>query len=112
MRRRRSRVADNTTFTVGTLGTFTVTTAGVPAAALSETGALPMGVTFVDNLDGRPSPGTPDVGMGGTYVFTITATNDVVPDATQTFTLTVDEARRLQAPTTRRPRWARWARSR
>ena len=47
----------------------------------------------MDNLNGTATlSGTPDVGMGGTYVLTITAANGVVPDATQTFTLTVDEA--------------------
>ena len=44
--------ADSTTFTAGTSGTFTVTTTGFPTAALTETGALPSGVTFVDNSDG------------------------------------------------------------
>ena len=29
-----------------------MTTTGIPTAALSETGALPTGVTFVDNGDG------------------------------------------------------------
>ena len=85
---------DNTTFTTGTLGTFTVTTTGFPIATpLTETGALPTGVTFVDNLDGTATlSGTPAAGSGGTYVLTITATNGVAPDATQTFTLTVDQA--------------------
>ena len=36
--------ADATTFTVGTPGTFTVTTTGSPAPALSEAGSLPPGV--------------------------------------------------------------------
>ena len=85
--------ADNTTFTTGTLGTFTVTTTGFPTAALSETGALPGGVTFVDNGDGTATlAGTPDAGTGGTYALTITAANGVLPDATQSFTLTVDQA--------------------
>ena len=106
--------ADNTTFTTGTLGTFTVTTTGFPTAALSETGALPTGVTFVDNGDGTATlAGTPAAGTGGTYALTITAANGVLPDATQTFTLTVDQApRRSPAPTARRSRRARWARSR
>ena len=36
--------------------------------------------------------GTPAVGTGGTYVLTFTATNGVLPDATQLFTLNVDGA--------------------
>ena len=87
--------ANSTTFVVGTLGSFTVTTGySFPAnAALSESGALPSGVTFVDNGDGTATlSGTPDAGSGGVYSFTITATNGVAPDATQTFTLTDDEA--------------------
>ena len=82
--------ADSTTFTTGTAGTFTVTTTGVPTSALSETGTLPSGVTFVDNGDGTATlAGTPAAGTDGTYPLTITADNGVVPDATQSFTLTV-----------------------
>jgi hypothetical protein len=37
---------NSTTFTVGTAGTFTVTTTGTPTPSLTETGALPSGLTF------------------------------------------------------------------
>ncbi|MGH7224122.1 MAG: beta strand repeat-containing protein, partial [Gemmataceae bacterium] len=85
--------ANSTTFTVGTAGSFTVTTSGYPTSSLSETGALPSGVTFVDKGDGTATlAGTPAAGSGGTYSFTITASNGVAPNATQTFTLTDDEA--------------------
>ena len=85
--------ADNTTFTTGTADTFTVTTTGAPSPALTETGALPTGVTFVNNVDGTATlAGTPAAGTGGTYALTITAANGVLPDATQSFTLTVDQA--------------------
>ena len=88
--------ADNTTFTTGTMGTFTVTTTGFPTSALSETGALP-GASLVDNGDGTATlAGTPDAATGGTYALTITATNGVTPDATQSFTLTVTRHQRLQ----------------
>ena len=73
-----------------------MTTTGFPTSALSETGALPTGVTFVDNGDGTATlAGTPAAGTGGTYPLTITAANGVTPDATQSFTLTVAAA---QAP--------------
>jgi large repetitive protein len=85
--------ADHTTFTAGSAGTFTVTTTGTPAAAVSKTGALPSGVTFVDNGDGTATlAGTPAAGTGGTYPLTITAANGTTPNATQSFTLTVDAA--------------------
>jgi large repetitive protein len=84
---------DSTTFTVGTAGSFTVTTTGNPTAALSETGNLPSGVTFADNGDGTGTlSGTPAVGTGGVYSFSITAGNGVGTPDTQSFTLTVNEA--------------------
>ena len=50
-------------------------------------------MTFLDNGDGTAAlAGTPDAGTGGTYALTITAANGVLPDATQSFTLTVDQA--------------------
>src|SRR5262249_5779129 len=80
--------ANSTTFTVGAAGSFTVTGVGIPTLTLSESGALPSGVHF-DAATGILS-GTPDAGTGGTYPITFTATNGILPDATQAFTLTVD----------------------
>jgi Bacterial Ig-like domain (group 3)/Putative Ig domain/CARDB len=85
---------NSTTFTVGTAGTFSVTTtAGTPSTTtLSKTGALPSGVSFTDNGDGTATlAGTPASGTGGTYGLTIKASNGVNPDATQSFTLTINE---------------------
>ncbi len=83
--------ADNATFTAGSPGTFTVTTTGTPAASLFLTGTTPVGVTFTDNNDGTATiSGTPGVGTVGSYPITITATNGVGADATQSFTLTVN----------------------
>jgi|GEM_PF-728205 len=85
--------ADNTTFTVGSAGSFTITTTGFPNAAITESGDLPSGVTLTDNGDGTATlAGTPDAATGGTYSLTITASNSVVTDATQSFTLTIDQA--------------------
>ena len=85
--------ANAATFSVGSAATFTVTTTGIPVAALNEVGALPTGVTFTDNGDGTATlAGTPAAGSGGSYALTIAASNSVAPDATQSFTLGVDEA--------------------
>ena len=83
----------NTTFTVGTAGTFSVTTTGFPAPNLTETGALPSGVSFKDNGNGTATlAGTPTSGTGGVYSISVIAHNGIGSDATQTFTLTVDQA--------------------
>jgi hypothetical protein len=68
---------------------FTFTADGYPAPAITLGGALPAGVTF----DGTDTlAGTPQAGAGGQYALTVTAANGVTPDATQNFTLTVNEA--------------------
>jgi large repetitive protein len=82
--------AGSATFTVGTAGSFTVTTSGFPPPGLSVSGSLPKGVTFVPATG--LLAGTPAVGTGGTYPLTFTADNGVAPAATQSFTLTVNEA--------------------
>ena len=81
----------SSTFTEGAAGGFTISTSGSPTAAISESGALPSGVTFVDNGDGTATlAGTPASGTAKAYPITITASNGVSPDASQTFTLTVN----------------------
>jgi len=84
--------SDHTTFAVGSAGSFTVTTTpGTPSTTtITETGSLPSGVTFTDNGDGTATlAGTPAAGTGGPHSLTITASNGVLPNATQSFTLTV-----------------------
>jgi hypothetical protein len=76
--------APSTTFTQGTAGTFTVTATGSPTPTITESGALPTGVTFA----GGVLSGTPTV--TGTFPITFTATNGVGSPATQSFTLTVN----------------------
>lgn len=85
---------NSTTFVVGSVGSFAVTTTGTPTPTIIRTGtALPSGVTFVDNGNGTATlAGTPAAGTGGSYTSTITAANSVLPNATQTFTLTVNQA--------------------
>jgi CSLREA domain-containing protein len=81
------------TFVVGTAGSFTVTTTGFPAPALSETGTLPSGVGFTDNGNGTATlSGPPGPGTVGNYPITITAANGIGSNATQDFTLTVSKA--------------------
>jgi N-acetylneuraminic acid mutarotase len=77
------------TLTSGIAGSFTVTTNAYPVATLSETGALPNGVTFTNNGNGTATlAGTPTA--SGIFHITITANNGVSPNATQNFTLTVN----------------------
>jgi uncharacterized repeat protein (TIGR01451 family)/CSLREA domain-containing protein len=89
------------TFTVGTLGSFNVTTSGYPVPALSVSGALPTNVIFVDNHNGTATlSGNPAAGTGGSYALTITAANGVLPNATQAFTLIVNEAPAITSAST------------
>ena len=77
--------ANAVTFDEGTAGTFTVTATGYPASTFSEMGPLPTGVTLSAKtgvLSGTPT-------QPGSFPITITATNGVSPNATQSFTLTV-----------------------
>jgi hypothetical protein len=84
--------ANGARFIVGTAGTFTVTTSGIPTAGtITAAGSLPAGVTFTNNGNGTATiAGTP--GVEGVFPITFTAINGVVPNATQTFTLTVADA--------------------
>jgi YVTN family beta-propeller protein len=82
--------ANTTSFTFGAAGTFNVTATGFPAPTLSETGALPGGVSF--NSSTGVLSGTPASGTVGHYNITFTASNGVGTAATQTFTLTVNPA--------------------
>ena len=81
--------AATTTFSTGRAGSYTITTTGVPAAALSEAGALPTGLTLASSSNGTARlAGTPAPGSGGSYTLTLTAVN-TAGSATQSFTLIV-----------------------
>ncbi len=87
--------AANTTFTVGSLGSFNVTATGLPTPVISISGGvLPSGVAFTfDSQTGIGTlNGTPDAGTAGDYQITFRAANNVVPDATQNFVLKVNPA--------------------
>jgi len=77
-----------TTVTTGSAMSFQFVATGTPTATFSTTSALPSGVTLSTN---GLLAGTPTVGSGGTYVLSVTASNGVLPTATQTFTLVVTD---------------------
>jgi len=81
--------ANGTTFTVGTTGTFQVTANGYPAATFTESGTLPIGVTF--NSSTGVLTGTPLVNTAGIYTLQFTPTNSAGTGLMQTFTLIVDQ---------------------
>ncbi len=91
----------STIFTEGTSGSFQFTALGAPAPSFSAAGSLPANVTL--GIDGLLS-GTPAVGTGGSYPLTITAANEIAPDATQAFTLVINRppVARPDAVTTQR----------
>jgi Putative Ig domain len=87
------------TFTVGSHGTFTVTTNGMPTSQVTLIGAQPSWLSYVDNTDGTATmSGTPDSESDVSYSFTITAANGVLPNATQAFVLTVKQAPMFTSP--------------
>ena len=70
---------------------ISVTTTGYPIPSISEAGALPSGVTFADNHNGTGTlSGTATA--SGVYSISFTASNGIGSLATQTFTLTVNQA--------------------
>lgn len=79
--------ANTATFHVGVNGSFTVAATGTPVPTYSLAGALPSGVNFVGTTG--VLSGTPALGTTGGYPLTITASNGVLPNATQNFALVV-----------------------
>jgi Putative Ig domain len=95
--------ASTTSFNVGEFGSFDLATVvGFPSStAISESGPLPSGVTLEDNGDGTASlSGTPDVGTGGDYQFTVTAAavDGDAMSTRQSFDLIVNEAPSFSGP--------------
>lgn len=81
-------------FTELEAATFTIVTSAFPmVTSLTCTGILPSGLTFTERGDGTATlSGTPLSGSAGTYALTFKATNSVVPDGTQAFTVTIHRA--------------------
>ncbi|MFI9383574.1 putative Ig domain-containing protein [Kutzneria sp. NPDC052558] len=91
---------DSATSIVGAPFSTTVATTGSPTPALTESGALPAGLTFTDQGNGTALiAGTAVGGSGGSYPITITATS-TSGTAVQNFTLTDAEAPAITSPTT------------
>jgi len=81
---------DHATFIAGQFNTFQVTVTGNPTPALSEDGALPLGVTFHDNGDGTGTlSGAPAASTVGIYAIVFHAEKNKPHQADQNFTLTV-----------------------
>ena len=79
--------AASASFTYGAQSTFTVTATGSPAPVFTQTGALPAGVTLNSStgvLSGIPT-------ASGSFAINIIASNGILPNATQPFTLTVSK---------------------
>jgi probable HAF family extracellular repeat protein len=80
------------TETFGAAFSSTATTTGFPVPKLTKTGALPSGVTFVDNGDGTATiAGTPAKTALGVYPLTVTAKN-AQGTVSEAVTLTVQRA--------------------
>jgi hypothetical protein len=79
--------ANNTTFVVDVANSFTPATTGYPPPSFTLNGALPPEV-FFNGMTGEIS-GTPGPGSVGGWPIVLTATNGVMPDATQIFALVV-----------------------
>ncbi len=84
--------SSDTTAAVGAPFSFTVSANGNPEPNITESGALPSGVTFAAGPAGSATiSGTAAVGTGGVYPLTLKATSSG-GSASQAFKLTVDEA--------------------
>ena len=86
--------ANATTLKIGQSGSFSVSASGTPTPSFAlASGTLPNGMRLVDNNNGTASlSGAPGAGSVGSYTVQILARNGITPDATQTFTLTVQQA--------------------
>jgi Bacterial Ig domain len=85
--------ADTAAFTVGTAGSFTIRTTGLPTPAIADATPLPAGLGFTDNHDGTATiSGTPAAGTQGSYPIAVSAANGQGSNASQTITLQIAAA--------------------
>ena len=85
-----------TAFTVGTAGSVSVQTSGFPSPTFGVIGGLPSGVSL--NPSTGVLSGTPNPGAGGTYHLTFTASNGFGNQASQAFTLTINQQPAVTVP--------------
>jgi large repetitive protein len=83
------------TFAVGVPSSFPLVLSAVPAATVTESGALPSGVTM---SSAGVFSGTPAAGTVGTYPITVSASNGVSPSSTISLTIVVDIAPAITSP--------------
>ena len=90
-------------FNGGSPGSFIITASGYPVPVLSETGALPSGVTFTDNDNGTATLAGTAAGVVGStlhYSLALHAGNSISPAAQQAFALAVNSVTSgITAPT-------------
>jgi len=78
--------ASSAAFPAFSTSTFTVVSHGIDTPTVSESGAIPAGVTFTANSNGTATlTGKPTT--TGTFPLTFTASNGTTPNFTQSFTL-------------------------
>ena len=81
----------SSTMVLNTAGSMTVTATGFPIPSLVEAGALPNGVSFLENGNGTGTlSGAPTT--EGIFNISFTASNEIGGPALQSFTLTVAQA--------------------
>jgi large repetitive protein len=87
------RTDSEPSFVAGATSKFKIKTTGFPTAKLTESGALPSGLTFRDNQNGIAKIfGSPTAGSGGIYEITVIASNGQVRGARKAYSLAVNEA--------------------
>jgi hypothetical protein len=82
--------ANHATFPEGVFGSFSIGATGNPSPTISESGALPSGVSFNGGVGTASLSGVPSV--AGSFPITLTATNGIGSPTNQSFTLTVAPA--------------------
>jgi|GEM_PF-1936028 len=80
---------DNTSFDFGFSDTFLVMTTGNPSSVAITMSGEPAGITLTDNGNGTATLNYDGTTSPGVYTITFFGANGVLPNGTQTFTLTI-----------------------